>query len=90
MCGKRFTFVYTSPFEDVQYNVSGRYVMYFCNKVFRKKIFTIIFVFKRLKGFGWTNVGTASQAVTQHYIIIGPMYRVIWCFWRWDVKASPA
>ena len=42
-----------------------------------KKIFTIIFMAKSLKGFGWNNVGTASQTVTQHYFTIGPMYRVI-------------
>ena len=56
----------------------------------QKKIFTIIFVVKILKGFGWNIVGPASQTVGQHYISIGPMYRVIWCFWRLDVKASPA
>ena len=39
--------------------------------------FTIIFVDKSLKGFGWNNVGPASQMVTQHYLSIGPMYRVI-------------
>ena len=33
-----------------------------------KKIFMNIFVFKTLKGFGWNNVGPASQ--------IGPMYLV--------------
>ena len=45
-------------------------------------IFTIIFVVKSLKCFGWYNVGPASQTVAQHYISIGPMYRVIWCFWH--------
>ena len=35
-------------------------------KVFRKKIFTIIFVAKSLKGFSWNNVGPASQMVAQH------------------------
>ena len=49
--------------------------------VFKKsseiKIFTIIFVAKSLKGFGWNNVGPASQTVAQHYFTIGPMYRVI-------------
>ena len=30
-----------------------------------------------LKGFGWYNVGPASQTVAQHYFTIGPMYRVI-------------
>ena len=40
-------------------------------------MFTIIFVAKCLKGFGWNNVGPASQTVAQHYFIIYPMYRVI-------------
>ena len=52
----------------------------------QKKIVTIIYVVKRLKGFGWNNFGPASQTVSQHYISIGPEYRVIWCFWRRDVK----
>ena len=30
VCGKRFTCLYTSPYEHVQYNVSGPYVKYFC------------------------------------------------------------
>ena len=30
-----------------------------------------------LKGFGWNNVGPASQTVAQHYSTIRPMYRVI-------------
>ena len=42
-----------------------------------KKMFTIIFVAKSLKGFGWNNVGPVSQTVAQHYFIIDPMYRVI-------------
>ena len=50
-------------------------------------IFTNIFVVKSLKGFGWNNVCPASQMVAQHYISIGPIYRVIWCFWRRDFKA---
>ena len=25
--------------------------------------------------------------MAQHYIGIGPMYRVTWCFWRRDVKS---
>ena len=37
----------------------------------------IIFVIRSLKGQGWNNVGPASQTVAQHYISIGPMYRVI-------------
>ena len=48
------------------------------NKCSEKVIFTIIFVVKSLKGFGWNNVGPASQMVAQHYLTIGPMYRVIW------------
>ena len=43
-------------------------------------LFTIVYVVKSLKGFDWNNVGPASQTVAQHYISIGPMYRVIWCF----------
>ena len=39
-----------------------------------KKIFTIIFVVKSLKGFGWNNAGPVSQTVTKHYFTIGPMY----------------
>ena len=49
-------------------------------------IFTIIFVVKSSKGFGWNNVGPASQTVAQHYISIESMYRVIWCFWRRDFE----
>ena len=49
-------------------------------------IFTLIIVVKSLKGFGWNNVGPASQTVAHYYISIGPMYRVIWCFWRQDFK----
>ena len=55
-----------------------------------KKIVADIVVVRSLKGFGWNNVGPTSQTVAQHYISIGSMYRVIWCFWRRDVKASPA
>ena len=40
-------------------------------------MFTIIFVAKSLKGFGWNNVGPALQTMAQHYFIIDPMYRVI-------------
>ena len=43
---------------------------------------------KSLKGFDWNNVGPASQTVTQHYISIGPMHRVIW-FSGAEIKASP-
>ena len=49
-------------------------------------IFTIIFVVKSVKGFGWNIVSPASQTVAQHYISIGPMYRVIRCFWPRDFK----
>ena len=59
------------------------------NKCWEKKIFTIIFVIKSLNGFGLNNVGSASQTVAQHYINIGLMYHVIWCFGRRDVKVSP-
>ena len=44
---------------------------------------------KSLKGFGWNNVGPASQTMAQPYVSIGPMYRVIWCFWRRDEKRHP-
>ena len=72
-----------SPYEHVQYNVSGPLLKTFVfNKCLEKKLFTIICVVKSLKGFGWNNVSPASQTVAQHYISIGPMYRVIWCFWR--------
>ena len=30
-------------------------------------MFTTIFVVKSLKGFGWNNVGSASQTVAHHY-----------------------
>ena len=50
------------------------------NKCSQIIIFTIIFVVRSLKGFSWNEVGPASQTVAQHYINIGPMYRVIWCF----------
>ena len=42
-----------------------------------KNIFTIIFVVKSLRGFGWNNVGPASQRVAHNYFTIGPMYHVI-------------
>ena len=42
--------------------------------VFKKssgnKIFANIFVVKRLKGFGWNNVGPSSQTMAQDYFII--------------------
>ena len=62
--------------------------------VFKKSseenIFTIIFVVKSLKGFGWNIVGPVSQTVSQHYFTIGPMYRVIWVVAFRGNKASPA
>ena len=42
--------------------------------MFRKKTFTIEYSNSSLKGFGWNNVGPASQTVAQHYISIGQMY----------------
>ena len=75
--GKQFTFLYTSPYEHVKYNVWSPWVGYFrVWKIFRKKISTIIFVVKGLKGFDWNNVGPASQTVAQYYFTIGLMYRV--------------
>ena len=46
-------------------------------KYSEKNVFTIIFMVKSLKGFDWNNVGPTSQTVAQHYLTIGPMYRVI-------------
>ena len=46
-------------------------------KSLEKNIFTIIFVVKSLKGFGWNNVGQTSQMVAKHYFTIGPIYRII-------------
>ena len=51
--------------------------------------FTIKYRDDSSKGFGWYNVGPVSQTVAQHYISIGPMYCVIWCFWRRDRKRHP-
>ena len=59
------------------------------NKCSKKNIFTIIFGLKMLKGFWLNYVGPASQTVAQHCISIGPMHRVIWCFWRRDKKRHP-
>ena len=57
MCGKRFTFLYTSPYEHVQYNASGPWVKYFwLNKCSEKNIHDY-FVIKSLKGFGWNYAG---------------------------------
>ena len=30
VCGKRLTFLYTSPYEHVEYDVSGPKIEYFC------------------------------------------------------------
>ena len=54
-----------------------------------EKKYLRLYLLRTLKGFDWNIVGPASQTVVQHYISIGPKYRVIWCFWR-DVKTSPA
>ena len=85
MCEKLFTFLYTNPYKNnnITFHVLGLSTL---TSVQKKYIFTIIFVVKSLKGFGWNNVGPVSQTVAQHYISIWPMYRVIWCFWRRDVK----
>ena len=37
----------------------------------------LLFVVNSLKGFGWNNVGPASQTMAQHYFTFGIMYRVI-------------
>ena len=47
-------------------------------KSVKKKYIYDYIVIKSLKGFGWNNAGPASQTVAQHYISVGPMYRVIW------------
>ena len=54
-----------------------------------KKLFTITFVVRCLKGFGWNNVGPASQSVAQHYFTIGPMYRAVRIVAFWDIKRHP-
>ena len=41
-------------------------------------------------GFGWNNCGPASQTVAQHYISLGPMHRVTFCFCHMDIQTSPA
>ena len=38
-----------------------RFSTFVFNKCSEKNIFTIIFVVKSLKGFGWNDVGPASQ-----------------------------
>ena len=50
---------------------------YVFKKSSEKNILTIIFVVKSRKGFGWNNVGPASQTVAHQFCTIGPMYRVI-------------
>ena len=42
-----------------------------------------------LKGFGWNNVGPASQTEAHHYFTIGPMYRVIWVVAFRGIKRHP-
>ena len=54
-----------------------RFSTFVFNKCSKIIIFAIIFVVNSLKGFGWNNVGPASQTLAQHYISIGPMHRVI-------------
>ena len=85
VCGKRFTFLYTSRLNMCNITFQVPRLSNSLNKC-SEKINTIIFLVKSSKGFGWNNVGPASQTMAQHYISIGPMYRVIWCSWRWDVK----
>ena len=58
-------------------------------KCSEKKHSRLIIVIRAIKGFGWNSVGPASQTVAQHYISIGPMYCVIWCFWRRDGEFNP-
>ena len=81
-CTTVLMIVCSIPFQVLRLST---FVFYKCSE----KIVTIIFVVRSLKGFGGNNFGTASQTVAQHYISIGTMYRVIWCSWRGDVKASP-
>ena len=54
-----------------------------------KKIFTIIFVVKSLKGVCCNNGGPALQTVAQHYFTIGPMYHVIWVVAFPGIKGHP-
>ena len=44
--GNGFTFLYTSPYEHVQYNVSGPFQVLLSLTSVQKKIVTIIFVVK--------------------------------------------
>ena len=41
----------------------GTFVINKCSEII---IFTIIFVVRSVKGFGWNNVGSVSQIVAQH------------------------
>ena len=74
MCGKRLTFLYTSPCEHVDFCITfqvlslSTFAFNECSDII---IFTIIFVVKSSKGFCLNNVGPASQTVDQHYISIG-------------------
>ena len=74
MCGKRLTFLYTSPCEHVDFYITfqilslSTFAFNECSDII---IFAIIFVVKSSKGFGLNNVGPASQTVDQHYISIG-------------------
>ena len=56
--------------SNITFQVLGvsNFVFNKCSEII---IFTIIFVVKSLKCFGWNNVGPASQTVAQHYISIG-------------------
>ena len=79
MCGKRLTFL--TPVLMSMCNITFqvlRLSTFVFNKCSEKIILTIIFVVKSWNGFGWNNVGPASQTVAQHYFTIGPMYCVIW------------
>ena len=55
--------------SNITFQVLGLSTFVF-NKCSEIIIFTIIFVVKSLKGFGWNNC-PASQTVAQHYISIG-------------------
>ena len=44
----------------------------------QKKKYSRLYLLLGAFGFGWNNGGPVSQTVAQHYLTIGPMYRVIW------------
>ena len=44
---------------------------------------------KSLKGFGWNNVGPASQTVAQHYFTIGLYIRVVAFVTKGDQIVTP-